>query len=466
MKAKRLTALALAALMAVSSATVALADTSKTVKLDKGDGELTFGSNTDLYKYDDDEGTLVRVPDNAFQPGDTIYIPLYESTTEKLERGDTFYVHSDFDIGEKWVDDVRFEYRKGAVESNTTYNYSYTFNGKAYSGKGMTSQDTEAVRKNIRTEASDSVSAWKEKYKDETYDQARGYAIGEKFYASADEAAKAAGLATTKTTYKVKGTDGIETEGTIEELTLVAVPDSGYICNGTYYNVANAVEMLKALANSNPTTEAVYVDKIGENYGTVDSSGEYEEGETGQSVSYLTINGTKYWWNSDAGAEGLLKHLGVQKASAENGQYYCNKEGSALGKIAEVVKTENSWVGGATAEKALENKNYTSGNYTVKANQANANGVDWYTSTEVDNDTENALTAAINGVSITFTPVTTTDRRYIYWVRIDTDQSYTTKDVDVVGTIYVSTHSSKNSAKNDPTDEFDLGHHIDQCEHR
>ena len=99
MKAKRLTALALAALMAVSSATVALADPTNTVKMDRNkDGALYFDNTVSYYKYDDDEGTLVKVNRNAFKPGDTIYIPLYE-TSDKLSSNETFRVFEDIDIG-------------------------------------------------------------------------------------------------------------------------------------------------------------------------------------------------------------------------------------------------------------------------------------------------------------------------------------------------------------------------------
>lgn len=90
MKAKRLTALALAALMAASTTSVALASA-------KSDYDLDFKMDG-YYKYDEDEGRIVPAKYDDFAPGDKIYLRLVEDTSSD-KKSKSYHAYEDFDIG-------------------------------------------------------------------------------------------------------------------------------------------------------------------------------------------------------------------------------------------------------------------------------------------------------------------------------------------------------------------------------
>ena len=105
MKAKRLTALALAALMAVSTTSVALAGERVDYDLD------VVTSPVQYYKYDSDAGMLVKVDNDDFQPGDDVYI-LLEENGSPLTSKTTYNAYGTWQIGDSWVKDIDLVYRK------------------------------------------------------------------------------------------------------------------------------------------------------------------------------------------------------------------------------------------------------------------------------------------------------------------------------------------------------------------
>lgn len=90
MKAKRLTALALAALMAASTTSVALAI--------RVDDDLVFADDG-YYKYNSDTNRIESVDRrDDYQPGDDVYLRLDSSVS--LPKEQTYNVYADWTIGD------------------------------------------------------------------------------------------------------------------------------------------------------------------------------------------------------------------------------------------------------------------------------------------------------------------------------------------------------------------------------
>ena len=120
MNTKKITALALAALMAAGSTATSFAVNNV---VDAGndlsnDRPLTF---KDMNIYEEDDGVLKK--SNDFRPGDTLYIRLDElSTTDKKveDEKDDMKVYADWKVGKDAVKSIDIVYRKG--EAVTTGN--------------------------------------------------------------------------------------------------------------------------------------------------------------------------------------------------------------------------------------------------------------------------------------------------------------------------------------------------------
>ena len=113
MNTKKITALALAALMAAGSTATSFAVNNV---VDAGndlsnDRPLTF---KDMNIYEEDDGVLKK--SNDFRPGDTLYIRLDElSTTDKKveDEKDDMKVYADWKVGKDAVKSIDIVYRKG-----------------------------------------------------------------------------------------------------------------------------------------------------------------------------------------------------------------------------------------------------------------------------------------------------------------------------------------------------------------
>ena len=124
MNAKRLTALALAALMAASTTSVALAS-------EKVEYDLDFEQGV-YYRYDEDEGRIVKAdPDYTFAPGEKIYVRVEENTQgTKFPNKKSYDAYAEWKLGDSWVKDIDLVYKKGEVATSTTTTYDWSFNGK------------------------------------------------------------------------------------------------------------------------------------------------------------------------------------------------------------------------------------------------------------------------------------------------------------------------------------------------
>lgn len=133
MKAKRLTALALAALMAASTTSVALA-------LDTGKGQdMGFFDNTNyrgqLYMKDED-GYIVPANDGDFAPGDSIYLQLDWNESAKSADLKRYNAYADWNVGKSWVEDVEIVYAKGDVITGENTSTVYKLSGTPVPGWG------------------------------------------------------------------------------------------------------------------------------------------------------------------------------------------------------------------------------------------------------------------------------------------------------------------------------------------
>lgn len=448
MKAKRLTALALAALMAASTTSVALAI--------RVDDDLVFADDG-YYKYNSDTNRIESVDRrDDYQPGDDVYLRLDSSVS--LPKEQTYNVYAEWTIGESWVKDTEIVYRKGDVIKTTTYDWKFTFDGTPYSGTGAAKNDDATKQSLIDSKLTEEV---KNAYKSKYWDSVEGYEVKNLFYADAEKAAEAAGFEK-QTIQSDQYTYNGQT-GTLVELGLNAIPNSGFIYNNTYDSTTDAKAILKNLSlkdgddviYSVDQTTAVYVDNDESN--DESNYGEVKDSSTGtekSGVYVITVKGNdginkKYWYTDDEGAKQvLLQKLGAKEASSADGYYLNNPLGQVV-PASEVKKASgDTWVNVTrmsypTAEDALKSQGISKTSYYVDKGKATTNG-------EVGVVDANAkLNEAVANAknSFTWTEKTVTEPQYEYWVKITTKDSTTTKDIDVVGNIYVGEGTSKTSIK-------------------
>lgn len=178
MNSKKITALALAALMAVGSTGTAFATVN---------GEaLDFGSDKNLYKENGD-GVLVEAEADEFAPGDDIYIRLEEAEDLTSKDAKKMNLYATWKVGEENVEDLDIVYTKGLYEDEKNYavsGYEYTLsaNGTSLDGKkivvsGAEIKDLSTLKEELKkTEVlSDAVSA--------DYARTSGAVVAGKYYA-------------------------------------------------------------------------------------------------------------------------------------------------------------------------------------------------------------------------------------------------------------------------------------------
>lgn len=448
MKAKRLTALALAALMAASTTSVALASA-------KADYDLDFKKDG-YYKYDEDEGRIVPADRDDFAPGDKIYLRLEEDTTS-AKKEKSYHAHEDFTIGESWVKDVDVVYRKGNAITSTTYDWKFTFDGTAYTGTGAAKNDDATKQSLIDQTLTDAV---KNSYKAKYWDQVTGYNIDDYLFANAEAAAEKLGyhyIAPSGNIYSY----GSKT-GTLQELGLVEIPDTGYVYGSTYDSTTDPVQVLKSLAVSGSrdnrfTATEVYIDNQDAVCGEVVLNPTDPQTQPKAKVYTVRVNrpeGEKVYWWTEGNAEALLLNkLGIQKASTVDGYYDTTDSNKVVRKDQVVLQGNSGWTKDdttfySTLEQALTAEGKSSGTHYVAKGQTNNTPI-----VDVGSKLNKAIAEAKN--SFTFTAKTNTSPQYDYWVEITTKTSATTKDNDIVGDIWVGS-SSKNSAKKDAEKENDI----------
>lgn len=121
MNTKKITALALAALMAAGTTTAAFAEATKK------DQALVF---TTAAAYEENDDGLLVLDDGVVNPGDSLYFLLEDGAhdgkgiTDK-ER-DRINVYADWKLGKEYIEDIDVIYKKG---NSKVTGYTYTVSG-------------------------------------------------------------------------------------------------------------------------------------------------------------------------------------------------------------------------------------------------------------------------------------------------------------------------------------------------
>lgn len=453
MKAKRLTALALAALMAVSSTSVALA-----IKVDE---DLVFADDG-YYKYNSDTNRIESVNRrDDYQPGDDIYLRL--KSNGDLPRNETYNVDADWTIGESWVKDIEIVYRKGDVITNTSTKNYYTINGvNSLSGWNVSSTETTKSLEDLKIEL-----RGKDEYKKAISDyKAANYHANQSGYVSKSGTTFYADLQAAQITESNKDS-GISYNGkyyaTLEEAGLGEFVENSYVMENHYYAdiqavLTNGLQMTEYKVATPDAGDEFYIKEsdVANGYGIAateskdETTAKASEKLSGVEVIRVKKGDQLYWLKKDnaiAFVNAVFSKT-LENGSTYSGTNYWNKTTFDL-----VAKTSApAWNGVVYT--------YNGVSYTSKTDALDAAGIKDYTgyvnkdktNTVADNEVETQAAAVVNAdldksVKYETKNVTNTQPQYEYWVKITTKNSATTKDIDVVGNIYVGEGSSKSSIK-------------------
>lgn len=453
MKAKRLTALALAALMAVSTTSVALAG-------ERVDADLDF-VNDGYYKYNSDTNRLESAKRDEFQPGDDVYIRLKEDPNDKFTSKKTYNAYADWTIGDSWVKDIDVVYRKGDVITSTSTTYDWTFNGGSSgvlagwtaSGTGLASQDNSAVKTALKGKPE--FSQYVDKYINDNYikipaaDNAWTDNQG-RYWLNEANAKAGNGITGDITTWYVEGVDLGETFNDRDALMAKLTQISGDNCIYKNQVYASAANLIKSLAGE-PKTIYVTDGKQSANFGTSADYSESKDDHTykNEITAYVfDIDGSKYYVKSEAvgsvSQEDLTSSSGlnitqIKKGADYTSDYFVSGKGTYVANTAikSTTKTESAQMTEKGVQQVVGDK------YLNKGGKEG----DTFVTADVKATAKSAIDSAIDSATFSWksNTVTNTQPQYEYWVKITTKDSATTKDIDVVGSIWVGT--SKSSAK-------------------
>lgn len=451
MKAKRLTALALAALMAASTTSVALAGERVDYDLD-----VVTSPTVQYYRYNSDAGMLVKVDNDDFQPGDDVYILLQENGSA-LTSKKTYNAYGTWRIGDSWVKDIDLVYRKGAIASTgaSTTEYSLSVSDPLLSSfdkykiAGATSKEDALakVQSYIASNGQQKVDEIAKEY------YVTAWEYNNNLYRYESQAIEAA----EKDSNNIKKVepywllDGVPSETN----KYTAAETTGYVAGNKYFtSLTDALTEAKWTA----ATEGLKTNAEPGGYGSIG---------TGEGFTFdISHADGKFYVNEAKDRYVQVKGEGVPSNMAEatlnavrnatTSDYY-DTSTKELHQVQEVKEAAYFYNDGTFYKKASEVENAPS---TFAANQitkvAEASLVDGKLTKGYDAAKDkagkrfDAATAALNTGNIVETTIpgaTTTVPQYEYWIKITTKDSATTKDIDVVGKVSVGT--SKSSAEKD-----------------
>lgn len=491
MKAKRLTALALAALMAASTTSVALAAPGDVDK----DQALNFYAGAvgdDLYMMDED-GYIRAAVDGDFAPGDDIYLALKEYPSASSTEFKRMNVYADWAVGKSWVDDVDIVYKKGQWKTNVAKNVTYTFTGltgslSKFKGQTFTTNSTEseAIRKAAVAALKDLINKDSDPMNGYTQVKTLGsaYVIGNTVYDSKTNALNAMNLKEVSEYYEYNNNGEKKTE--ISKLTTVApnkaedfIADSNYVTKAEMTSkiaekgfkpiteVLSTNENLKvwgessSLSNSGKLNIATEENK-GTTYTNEIAAGGYDNiyvvarQTDGQWTHYDYINVTQL---TDSGVSTALGYTTVTQASAD-GNYHEIANPANYAIIAESMKkSETAYFEGdnfkTTEFDSLGIKAASTVADNMYVESTSPNGKTMVNKDTVQSDRlaeAEKITASNYNAASTFSGNPTgsydgynTESGYAYWVKISTKESTGTKDIDLVGDISIG--RTKTSAK-------------------
>lgn len=491
MKAKRLTALALAALMAVSTTSVALAapgDVDKDQALNFYAGAVGDG----LYMMDED-GYIRAAVDGDFAPGDDIYLALKEYPSASSTELKRMNVYADWAVGKSWVDDVEIVYKKGQWKTDVAKNVTYTFTGltgslSKFNGQTFTTNSTEseAIRKAAVAALKDLINKDSDPMSGYTQVKTLGsaYVIGNTVYDSKTNALNAMNLKEVSEYYEYNNNGEKKTE--ISKLTTVApnkaedfIADSNYVTKAEMTSkiaekgfkpiteVLSTNENLKvwgessSLSNSGKLNIATEENK-GTTYTNEIAAGGYDNiyvvarQTDGQWTHYDYINVTQL---TDSGVSTALGYTTVTQASADGNYHEIANPANYAITAESMKKSETAYFEGdnfkTTEFDSLGIKAASTVADNMYVESTSPNGKTMVNKDTVQSDRlaeAEKITASNYNAASTFSGNPTgsydgytTDSGYAYWVKISTKESTGTKDIDLVGDISIG--RTKTSAK-------------------
>ncbi len=491
MKAKRLTALALAALMAASTTSVALAAPGDVDK----DQALNFYAGAvgdDLYMMDED-GYIRAAVDGDFAPGDDIYLALKEYPSASSTEFKRMNVYADWAVGKSWVDDVDIVYKKGQWKTDVAKNVTYTFTGltgslSKFNGQAFTTNSTEseAIRKAAVAALKDLINKDSDPMNGYTQVKTQGsaYVIGNTFYDSKTNALNAMNLKEVSEYYEYNNNGEKKTE--ISKLTTVApnkaedfIADSNYVTKAEMTSkiaekgfkpiteVLSTNENLKvwgessSLSNSGKLNIATEENK-GTTYTNEIAAGGYDNiyvapRQTGdQWTHYDYINVTQL---TDSGVSQALGYTTVTQASADGNYHEIANPANYAITAESMKKNETAYFEGdnfkTTEFDSLGIKAASTVADNMYVESTSPNGKTMVNKDTVQSDRlaeAEKITASNYNAASTFSGNPTgsydgynTESGYAYWVKISTKESTGTKDIDLVGDISIG--RTKTSAK-------------------
>ena len=384
MNTKKITALALAALMAAGSTATAFADAA-----DK-DKALTFGSKGNLYGEDD--GVIVKDDDNKFNPGDTIYVQLKADSNATDKEIDRMKVYADWKVGGDHVKSVDILYKKGSEVKKVTVGDQEI---EAANVASLNAAVLEAYKGNKGTVVSTINGEFEEK--------SNGFTLNGEYIENID--------------------------GLLAKLNYTQKKNFKYDNNYYVDSEANVVKILTAKGYKLADKSVTYKtdDTIAQGYGTLNNGSGANEFTD---ISKLYVDGTHFVDLKTVtnltqlfAGEGTLS-LGI----TENNNGYQKGEEA----FADKTKAEDA----AKAEQGVAVVDASHMVYVDKA--ANTTVI----AASKDKAVDWAIAKIIKGASVA------DSNAYTYWVEIQTKDSNSTKELDVAGTLYLGTSKNKAEDKN------------------
>ncbi len=397
MNTKKITALALAALMAAGSTSTVFAAVDSSNK----DKVLEFVDSTGKTYYEENDDGLLVVDQDGVAPGESVYFLLKDnakvSGIEDKDR-DRIKVYADWKMGKDYIKDIKVIYDKGnEIKAVTVGGVKI----EAANVAGLNAAVLEVYKGNN----SSVVSAVDGKFEEKS----AGFTLNGEY---------------------IENIDGLLTK-------LNYTQKKNYKYDNNYYvdSEANVVKILTAkgykLADKGVTYKTD--DTIAQGYGTLNNgSGANEFTDT----SKLYVDGTHFVDLKTVtdlaklfAGEGTL-NLGI----TENNNGYQKDEKAFAGK----TEAEAA----AKAEKGVA---VVDGSHMVYVDKAANTTV---IAASKDKAVDWAIAEIIKAENLA------DSNAFTYWVKIDTKESFTTKEQDIAGTLYLGT--SKNSAE-DKGSELKIG---------
>lgn len=505
MKAKRLTALALAALMAASTTSVALAAPGAGQDMGFFDNPNYRGQ---LYMKDED-GYIVPANDGDFAPGDSIYLQLDWNDSAKSADLKRYNAYANWNVGKSWVEDIEIVYAKGDVITGENTSTVYTLQSGKIIGWDTTKQyttykTTDADKlADLRTQMKGDTANFNAAVQVEkgTYTAlgADDWIVNGKYYQTRSTAVSKAGFTTVSKYYHYdEGNHRTLPAGWAE------LPADGFIVTDTVsstdkvYTSTQKDQLLNDLGFSKTTISAVdgdhfYVAAEDTKYGSfsTDVSTSYDLAVSSPEAS-VWVNTTTSKFILDGSLSELLTAFDSIKpgsetiassASKASDRYYIvanatagksNTPDESYGssnanalyvKKTAIDKTNGYAIGSGeiyeNEEKAADTLTKSSNAFYVKSVADDAEAIPAANLDSVARTTVNALIDGITDAAGdlaanfavvpqnrlgaptgSFHPSVQHTTGYTYWVKIDTKDSVTTKDIDVVGSISVGTTKS------------------------